>query len=626
MSNDLECCWDAIRPLVIAILGCLVLFVSAVASHAAPAPGAPTTAISGLGTPAMTRTETKVSYVDAFVNASTSYDCWELTFNGVCIHTFGRINLVCASLVCYPEPEIGIHASLEFSHYIPDLLLATYTRLGASPLDVAKALYGEFQNIVTAPMIGAIAGNQGAPATYSREDLWAGRSGETQGSSGAGGKDHKTTLKFNETDAIGHPGNVLSYWNRLVNGQEGGALKMIGGSATDVVGNVIGGTMDMARAVPAKVEQAVTDVKTNVVGNPDRVDILNSQTGWEEIPEWFSMQKMALLQFLPDTVQNILAVWKQLQSYFQAWTQALQTGDSIQKLQVLLGGDVLQNIVNEIMASSEILGIVETMQEHWEQIQDIVDAAEGGGGVTFEFNEQIHMCLTDAEVLRPYFLSGLDMLQWKFNIPEMVFPESYALPFGAKKAEKFIGVPESKEEAGLIPLLAGIGNNWGPIYPRNGFESHVDGMKVGAVTSVRAVHVVTNPGQYHVYNYLDEIEREPNKKGTKNYRTVHPSSFDLTDRETGKWQLLGDKGTGCFNKFGDGDFTRFGTTIDLPGPLADLAGSKVPWSEGKTSDDDAYVYTLWRKYTCCPAPNWKSKTIMQVYDYVTTIPLKITLI
>jgi hypothetical protein len=147
-------------------------------------------------------------------------------------------------------------------------------------------------------------------------------------------------------------------------------------------------------------------------------------------------------------------------------------------------------------------------------------------------------------------------------------------------------------------------------------------MKTGAVTAVRSVDVVTRPDQYHVYNYLKEKKRETmmNNFGPPNHRYVHPKSFDLTDPETGRWQLLGDKGTECFDKFGDGDYDRSGkkvTTGSAAGEL-DMSSSKVPWTEGKESDDDAYVYVLWRKYTCCPAPNAQPNSLIHLYKYIST--------
>jgi len=76
----------------------------------------------------------------------------------------------------------------------------------------------------------------------------------------------------------------------------------------------------------------------------------------------------------------------------------------------------------------------------------------------------------------PYLLSTLDTLAWRYNLPEMVYPE--ALILGMRK----IG--------GRLSM-----NLWGSVYPRGGFLHQVDDHKAAAVIAQRAGNIVTRRGQ-----------------------------------------------------------------------------------------------------------------------------------
>jgi integrating conjugative element protein (TIGR03756 family) len=146
----------------------------------------------------------------------------------------------------------------------------------------------------------------------------------------------------------------------------------------------------------------------------------------------------------------------------------------------------------------------------------------------------------------PYLLSTLDTIAWRYNIPEMVFPES------------------------LTPGLREIGsrqsvNLWGSVYPRGGFLHQVDDHKSGAVVAQRAGDVVTRRGQVHVYQPLIAQERA-------GYWPAGP--LIEGDPTTGKWQELV--------------------------PTLSNTCSTFPHSRRRVqAADGGYVWALWRPYSCC---------------------------
>src|SRR3546814_15790244 len=80
----------------------------------------------------------------------------------------------------------------------------------------------------------------------------------------------------------------------------------------------------------------------------------------------------------------------------------------------------------------------------------------------------------------PYLLSTLDTLAWRYNVPEMAYPEAL--------------IPGMREVGARTTL-----NLWGHVYPRGGFLHQTDANKTGAVIAQLAGAVVTPPGHPHVY-------------------------------------------------------------------------------------------------------------------------------
>jgi integrating conjugative element protein (TIGR03756 family) len=170
-----------------------------------------------------------------------------------------------------------------------------------------------------------------------------------------------------------------------------------------------------------------------------------------------------------------------------------------------------------------------------------------GGAVFSQFVGQSgYGCKGAGQILMPYFLSTMDTLAWRYNIPEAVFPE--ALTPGMR-------------EIGSRPQ----GNLWGSIYPRGGFLHGVDDHKCAAVVAQRAGDIVTRRGQIHVYQPMLAMAQP-------GYWPAGP--LNESEPQTGKWQELTP--------------TRSKTCVTFP--------HTGPHAQSPRGD---YAWALWRPYTCC---------------------------
>ena len=90
-----------------------------------------------------------------------------------------------------------------------------------------------------------------------------------------------------------------------------------------------------------------------------------------------------------------------------------------------------------------------------------------------------YLCNSQTTSFFPYFLSGLDALSWRMEIPEMFYPAS------------------------LIPGLREIGTwplqTWGGVYPRTGWTTQSEEPKAAAINAQRAADIATRTGQPHIY-------------------------------------------------------------------------------------------------------------------------------
>lgn len=234
--------------------------------------------------------------------------------------------------------------------------------------------------------------------------------------------------------------------------------------------------------------------------------------------------------------------------------------------------------ISHYVPDAVVTSYLETGKSPWSETADmgapIANKAQGGGdGATSEPHENNVAKFKNADVighpglfvfnsfatsfgyscegagtpLMPYFLSTLDTIGWRHNIPEVVYPES------------------------LVPGMREIGTRtsmdlWGNVYPRGGFTHQADDYKTAAIIAQRAGDIVTRKAQPHVYLPL----LAENKEG------YWPAGELIeSDASTGKWQELTPTLSQSCNIFPDGNTTH----------AQDKAG--------------AYAWALWRPYSCC---------------------------
>jgi len=170
-----------------------------------------------------------------------------------------------------------------------------------------------------------------------------------------------------------------------------------------------------------------------------------------------------------------------------------------------------------------------------------------GGYVFSQFASNFgYSCEGAGTAFMPYLLSTLDTVAWRYNIPEMVYPEAL-VP----------GIREIGSRTGL--------NLWGNVYPRGGFLHQSDDYMAGAVVAQRAGDIVTRSGQIHVYqSLLADAEDGYWPAG----------ELVESDAQTGKWQELT--------------------------PTLSRTCAVFPHTEGRVQAQQGdYAWALWRPYSCC---------------------------
>lgn len=159
------------------------------------------------------------------------------------------------------------------------------------------------------------------------------------------------------------------------------------------------------------------------------------------------------------------------------------------------------------------------------------------------------MCSGQGTVMKPYFISHADAISWRWNVPEMFYPQSY-------------------DALTTTFDLGSVTNNYGAIYPRHGFMTSQDPLKAAVLSAFRAVHFVTRSGAPHVYQQLPSGSRE-------GYWPAGP--LDKDDSRTGKFQMLFPHSSSSCVQF----------------PY-----SANP-SESYRSTSGSYIWNFWKAYKCC---------------------------
>lgn len=148
----------------------------------------------------------------------------------------------------------------------------------------------------------------------------------------------------------------------------------------------------------------------------------------------------------------------------------------------------------------------------------------------------------------PHYKSSLDKIGWQLGLPEIFYPQTY---IGSVIGKRFL-------------------NDWGGLYPRQGFLSQQDDAKAAAVMAQRAADIVTRKGQPHLY-----VPATSGKCGRQ--RCWEPGPAVVNDKKTHQWQML---------------YPRMEKTCDIFGSSAD-------WSKGLYNNEEKYAWHLWRPWSCC---------------------------
>ena len=158
-------------------------------------------------------------------------------------------------------------------------------------------------------------------------------------------------------------------------------------------------------------------------------------------------------------------------------------------------------------------------------------------------------CQGKSTIFFPYFISNLDAIAWRWDVPEMFYPQSW-LPLSTTWD------------------LGNASNNYGPVYPRHGFMHSHDPLKAAVLSAYRAAHVITRGGEPHVYFSIYQSDRD-------GYWPAPP--LDKNIKDSGTFQMLYPREDGSCMHFPYG---------------ADPQGNR-------RSDDGSYVWNFWKKYACC---------------------------
>jgi integrating conjugative element protein (TIGR03756 family) len=157
-----------------------------------------------------------------------------------------------------------------------------------------------------------------------------------------------------------------------------------------------------------------------------------------------------------------------------------------------------------------------------------------------------YLCDRTTTSFQPYFISTLDSYAWRWGITEQLYPATH--------------IPGMRE---MAPYFTG--NNWGNIFPRQGFLAQPDDYKTGAVIAQRAADITSNIGSPHVYQSTQGFPYEG---------YWPPGPVMEMNPLNHRWQGL--------HPYVEGGCYIF--------PL--------PFS-GDMEEQTAYAWALWRPYACC---------------------------
>ena len=508
-----------------------------------------------------------------FITMSNTTECIKLTLEGLGI--FARPSASGVEIIVVPE----------FSHYNPDFVVAIYPRIGGSPIVESEALYGELSTQFSRAMLTFLDGEDPGDL-YDDQTQFGGHMSESG--------DGNSISMFSEVEVIGHPGNFFSL-----------AAMVMADRTGDLAGDIVSGVASVLD-VPNQTQKGL-DAATDTL-NEGGAGLVPSTTGnmQTEVSEgelgdlsvW--TDQYIIPQLLGEDMMNALAYYGTMMDFaggdygaiLGQYSEYYTRGDSVIDVGIAVGEHSDEEWVNDLAAmTSTFEGLMAALEgeeyaAYTEALQGAMDSGASYGG------SDVSLCPSDTTLLTPYYLSGFNVLSWRFGLPELAFPRSYAIPLIG--SELFVGV---LDETGA-PATAGNRwslpdfSTWGNIYPRQGWVAQPDPVKNRAVAGFRGVHVVTREDQTHIYNFP-----EYKKDGFQSRNDIAPLSPN--DIETGAWQMMYPVEADACTLLHESD-------IETP-------AFNVGRDEDLTSHDGSYVFNVWRRYQCLKQPSGAV--------YLFTIPL-----
>lgn len=560
-----------------------------------------------------TLAEEQLSLVDVFL-ASNEIECLQLWLEGFCAWLI--VNLTPLGI------EITIDLTFDISHHNPDFVIASYPRVGGSPLIESDALYGAIQQEVSKTFLEILSG-RAVPHRYDDEHSYGGRRADSA---------RRTIAMYSEVDVIGHPGNVFSL-------SAGGVNTTI--PDADALKNMMS---RIANAAAEQTQQIIDTLQSDAVvtGSVGDVDQWKDKlTGGGELTQWkdetITPAELGMAQLIRigvDTFDGLSDAIRMPEANTDQINKAIS--ESIFALNDL-GIDANKRFSNEADASQPVKPDAQVITH----TLSLLDASSATGSDVFarmqsdasnmsperfsevygnafsqdEFGERLSMlsaefegldfsadamgvesitaaagysfCPKDTAPMTPHYLSGLNVLSWRYQLPELAMPQSYAFPkpnspyfvgrFGHTDLKPADSTGQRADWTNSLTLPDW--STWGTVYPRSGWIAQSDEVKNRALAAFRAAHVVTRKEQLHFYNYAQPV------KPVDGMRLIHPEALTPNDADTGAWQMISPVNTQSCSLLPNTPIER---------PLG------VPRDPALSSATGTYVFNLWRRYQCCP--------------------------
>lgn len=570
-----------------------------------------------------------INLIEGFIRGN-DLECTRLWFEGFCLW------FVVTAVPYPPFAIISLEATPQISHYTPDLMISVTGVQGTSPSIETREIYERLSVEINQPLVEALTGHD-VPNTYRDEDYSSGKSGDAGRA--------RTGYNFSEAVIVGSPGNIMTLYSE-------GA-----GSIAQIPVNALQGftdTLSTAAGIPADVASTVGAVVPGSGGVDDLGELADQDPTLygQWVDSEFGPTFVAQLLFGQDVVDatqdlaNVYNTITALDVQDLADAQATITdaaGEITQQVNDALNGggtggtdtggggnqggsvveevlgDITNVVLEELTASlqgelQEIIELVEDLEEIADLVQDAADVAESITGGAFEIHSFKNFCPRSGEVFKPYYLSSLDVIGWRWRLPEIIYPQTYAPAIPGRTTQFNVG--QYGGGSGQTFNLFGVDltmpdyNHWGPIYPRAGGVLQPDVDKARAVAAARAAHIVTSgSGQPHIYWPLETNAQWRNKHDGDWHAedSWQPGTYNPQDERSGSWQLLttddsndghrvlqangipsspkGETERSCFH-LGQGDA---------------FVGTNT-FANQMNSDDKRHLYNLWRRYECCEDP------------------------